>query len=191
MTDRPTSTRLPPVEQSQWTPSARELLAGVSDGDQVPNIFATLIRAEGLLRKWLPFGGKLLNGKIPIRDRELLVLRTGWNCRAEYEWAQHVAIGLKVGLTRDEIDKVATGPAADWDEFDAALLRAADELNSNFCLSDETWSALADRYNEQQMIEVLMLVGQYTMIAMTLNSLGVPLDSDIELSGRVLHGGDR
>jgi alkylhydroperoxidase family enzyme len=138
------------------------------------NIFATLVRHPGLFRKWMPFGGKLLSGKIPARERELLILRTGWNCRSEYEWAQHVLIGRAAGLGDDEIERVKAGPDDPaWDAFDATLLRAADELHADSCLTDATWAALAARYDEKQMIELPMLVGQYHLVAMTLNSLGV------------------
>jgi alkylhydroperoxidase family enzyme len=143
------------------------------------NIFTTLIRAEGLTRRWLPFAGKLLNGKLPARDRELLVLRTAWNCQAEYEWAQHVAVGLAAGLTQEEIDRVPAGPGAEWSEFDAYLLRAADELHGDWCISDDTWTVLAARYDTQQLIELPMLVGQYHMVAMTLNTLGVAIDEGL------------
>jgi 4-carboxymuconolactone decarboxylase len=142
------------------------------------NVFTTLIRAEGLTRKWLPFGGKLLNGKIPARDRELLILRTGWNCRAEYEWAQHVVIGLAAGLTEEEINRIPSTSAI-WDVFDSALLRAADELHGDYCITEETWAVLATGYDTQQLIELPMLVGHYHMVAMTLNSLGVQLDAGL------------
>lgn len=140
------------------------------------NIFTTLVRAEGLTRRWLAFGGKLLSGKIPARDRELLILRTGWNCQSEYEWAQHVVIGRSAGLTDDEIRRIPKGPGCQWGSFDSTLLRAADELHENYCLSDAIWAGLGDVYDTQQLIELPMLVGHYHMVAMTLNTLGVELD---------------
>jgi 4-carboxymuconolactone decarboxylase len=170
---------LPPDEQDE---QARDLLAGVNvSGAPASNIFLTLVRHPGLFRRWLPFGGKLLAGKLPPRERELLILRTGWLCQAEYEWAQHRLIGLSVGLSEEEIDRVREGPdAAGWDAFDSTLLRAADELHSGARISDMTWNALADRYDERQLIEVPMLVGHYHMVAFTLNSLGVPVEEGVD-----------
>ena len=113
------------------------------------------MRHPGLFRKWLPFGGKLLAGKIPPRDRELLILRTGWRCGAEYEWGQHAVIGRAAGLTDDEIRRVQDGPdAPGWSAADATLLRAADELHDDSCITDATWDALAARYDERQLIEL-------------------------------------
>ena len=124
---------------------------------------------------------EMLAGRLPARDRELLILRTGWRCGSEYEWAQHVVVGRAAGLTDDEIARVAVGPdAAGWDPFDALLLRAADELHDDSCLTDATWAALAERYDERQMVEVPVVVGHYHLVSFLLNSLGVPLEDGSE-----------
>jgi alkylhydroperoxidase family enzyme len=174
--------RIPPLPPEEQDEQARELLNGISAGGApAANIFSTLVRNPGLFRKWLPFGGKLLGGgKLPARDRELLILRTGWLCHAEYEWAQHREISKSIGISTDEIARVREGPdAVGWDPFDATLLRAADELHDDSKISDDTWAKLADRYDDQQLIEVPMLIGHYHMVAFTLNSLGVPLEDGL------------
>jgi alkylhydroperoxidase family enzyme len=171
--------RIPPLPAEEQDEQAQELLAGVrASAAPAANIFSTLVRHPGLFRRWLPFGGKLLGGgKLPARDRELLILRTGWLCRAEYEWAQHREISRSIGITDEEIDRVREGPGATgWDPFEATLLKAADELHADARISDDTWVALAERYDEKQLIEVPMLIGHYHMVAFTLNSLEVPLE---------------
>lgn len=176
MATHPDAPRIAPLAPGDRDAEARELLQGVALGDtEHPlNIFATLVRHPGLFRKWLPFGGKLLAGKLSARHRELLILRTGWRCRSEYEWGQHVVIARGVGLTDDEIRRVKDGPdAAGWDTIEATLVRAADELHDDCCISDDTWRALAGGLDEHQLIEVPMLVGHYHMVAFTLSSLGV------------------
>jgi len=178
---RPSAPRIPPLPESERDDRARELLAqagGAAAG--ATNIFTTLVRHPGLFRRWLPFGGKLLAGRLPARDRELLILRTGWNCRSDYEWAQHVRIARAAGLSDEEIARVRQGPGADgWSADDALLLAAADELHSDACLGDATWAALAERYDERQLVEVPMLVGHYHLVAFTLNSLGVQVEDDV------------
>ncbi len=176
--------RIPPLPPSEQDEQARELLAGVNvaGAPDVPaaNIFATLVRHPGLFRRWLPFGGKLLTGKLPPRDRELLILRTAVLCQAEYEWGQHRLIGLSAGLTESEVERVREGAdAPEWDDFDAALLRAAEELHADARISDATWQLLASRFDERQLIEVPMVVGHYYMVAFTLNSLGVQLEAGV------------
>ncbi|HZU60172.1 MAG TPA: carboxymuconolactone decarboxylase family protein, partial [Solirubrobacteraceae bacterium] len=167
--------------ESEQDEQARELLRGVKVNDApASNIFATLVRHPGLFRRWLPFGGKLLAGRLPARDRELLILRTAVLCRAEYEWGQHRLIGLSAGLSESEVERVHDGEdAPGWDDFDATLLRAADELHTQARISDATWERLAARYDERQLIEIPMLVGHYHMVAFALNSLGVELEPGV------------
>ena len=145
------------------------------------NIFATLARHPRLLKRWSAFGGTLLyRGELDPRDRELLILRTAWNCTAHYEWGQHRAIGLDAGLTTEEIDRIPAGAGADgWSDDDAMLLRAADELHADARIGDPTWAALSGRFNDAQLIELCMLVGQYHLVAFTLNSLGVELEDGV------------
>ena len=174
------SPRIAPIHAGDASGQERELLEGTVASLKGANIFSTLVRAPGLFRRWLPFAGKLLSGKLPARDRELLILRTAWNCRAGYEWGHHVALGLEAGLTRDEVDRVPAGPGAAWAASDSLLLQAADELHLEQRLSDATWEGLSARYDTQQLIELPMLVGHYHLVAMTLNTLGVELEATYE-----------
>ena len=115
------------------------------------------------------------------RERELLILRIGWLCQAEYEWGQHVVFGKGAGLTDEEIARIKEGPDAEgWDPFDAALLRAADELHADALISDATWASLGERYNTQQLMDVVFTVGQYNMVSMALNTFGVQLDKGVK-----------
>jgi 4-carboxymuconolactone decarboxylase len=175
MSGRPTSPRISPLPINEQDSQARDLLAAAHvEGTLASNIFTTLVRHPGLFRKWTPFSGKLLAGKLPPRDRELLILRTGWRCQSEYEWGQHALLAKDLGLTDSDLTRLREGPgAAGWDEFDAYLLRAADELHDESCISERTWEVLASRYDDRQLIEVVMVVGHYHLVAFTLNSLGV------------------
>ena len=168
--------RIPPLPESEWDEDVRTLLDG-----RAINIFTTLVRHRGLYRRWLPFAGKLLaGGRLGARERELLILRTATNCRAEYEWGQHVLLARQTGISDDEIRRVREGPAAEgWSDQDAALIRAADELHERSEIRDETWAALAERYDERELIELVMLVGHYHMVAFTLNSLRVQREDGV------------
>ena len=73
------------------------------------------------------------------------------------------------------------GPdAAGWAPFDATLLRATDELHADAFLSDATWKALAERYDTQQIIDLIFAIGQYNLVSMALNSLGVQLEAGMK-----------
>jgi 4-carboxymuconolactone decarboxylase len=178
--------RITPLPESEWSDELRPVLEACPPGFDVRlgdnNIFPTLARHEGLFRAWLPFGGFLLGrGVLPARERELLILRTGFNCSSDYEWGQHVRIAEQLGIAREEIRRVADGPDGDgWSASDATLLRAADELHGQSKISDATWTALADDYDQRALLEIAMLVGHYHMVAFALNSAGVELDAGLE-----------
>lgn len=172
-TARPSTPRIAPLPETEWDESARTLVEQASGGGAI-NIFTTLVRHRRLFRRWSAFGGVLLTGTLPARDRELLILRTGWLCQSPYEWGQHVRLARAAGLSDEEIQRVAAGTdGPGWSDLEATLLRAADELHADACITDSTWAALAAVYTVEQMIEVPMLVGQYHLVSFTLNSLGV------------------
>jgi alkylhydroperoxidase family enzyme len=174
--------RIPPLDPDELDEAGHALVDSTLSGPagSARNLYLTLVRHPGLFRRWLPFGGKLLAGRLPARDRELLILRTGWHCRAPYEWGQHVVIGRRAGLTDAEIDRIRVGPTAPgWSPADAALLRAADELHADARVSDGTWAELAGAYGTEALIEIPMVVGHHHLVSFTLNTLGVPLEEDL------------
>jgi alkylhydroperoxidase family enzyme len=123
---------------------------------------------------WAIAGHFLSNNQIPARDRELLTLRTAWLCRGEYIWASHQdTYATKAGVTAEEVARVTKGPdAKGWSTFDSTLLRAVDELQASRFISDATWKALSERYNDRERLEVVLTVATYTMLAMYFNSTG-------------------
>ncbi len=163
-----------------------------SDG-AILNIFGTLGHHPDLLRRWLVFANHVL-GKSTLspRDRELLILRTGWNCGSKYEWGQHVLIARRSDITDDEIERVKAGPSAsEWSDHDRALLQAADDLHDRSELGDETWAALSTTYGTEQLLDVVATVGNYHLVAMFLNTARVQLDPgvpDEDVPGRHLTG---
>lgn len=169
--------RLPPLADDALDEEMRARFAG----GPVLNIFRTLAHHPKLLKRWMVFGTHILGkNTLPERDRELLILRIGWLCRAEYEWTQHVLIAKRAGLSDDDIDRIAAGSDAEGlDPFDRVQLRAVEELHAEAFLSDATWKALSERYDTKQILDLIFTVGQYQLVSMALNSLGVQLDEDL------------
>jgi 4-carboxymuconolactone decarboxylase len=176
---RLTKPRLEPLPESEWTDEIREQLPTTPDGKIRPlNIFTTLARHPKLLKRWGVFGNHVLaKSTLPARERELVILRTGHLCKSGYEFHQHTRIGLASGLTRDEIAKLQRD-ASEWTGKDAALIRAADELHADQFISDATWKELAQSWNQQQLIDLVFAIGQYTLVSMALNTLGVQIEDD-------------
>jgi 4-carboxymuconolactone decarboxylase len=171
--------RVKPLPESEWTEEQKTLLEYYRrKSGKIYNIFLTQARDPELMKNWRTFSDYILNQtSLPERDREILILRTGWLCQSEYEFGQHTRIGEKAGLEPEEIVGITKGPdAPGWNPFDSALLRAADELHAEAFISDATWEALSKRYNEKQRLDLILTVGQYTMVSMFLNTCGVQLD---------------
>ncbi|MEU7721937.1 carboxymuconolactone decarboxylase family protein [Streptomyces tibetensis] len=184
---RPARPRLKPLPEEQWDPRTRELLAAAphDPGGGIPNIFTTLVRHPDLYERFLPFGGLLLaGGRLPGEVRELLILRTAWNTGARYEWGRHLPLARAAGVTDAEIDRIGEGPEAPgWTDLQRHLISAADELHEDATMSDATWEGLAGHFGDAELIEVVMLVGQYQMVAFFLNATGVELEPGFDSTG--------
>jgi alkylhydroperoxidase family enzyme len=179
---RPKAPRVAPLEEQDWSAEQRELLAPIAARNgRVFNVFKTLAHHPKLMKRWLPLGNHLLfKTSLSPRDRELLILRTAWLARADYEWGQHAVIAEREGLSRAEIERVAAGSeAAGWSPAEALLLKAADELFSDTCLSEASFAALSSRYRTAEILDIVFTVGAYAMLAMALNSFGVALDEGL------------
>ena len=139
------------------------------------NIFLTLAKNDGLFAAFLSLGSYLLSrkGTIPRREREIVILRVGWNSGSDYEFGQHTLIGLHVGLTEDEIHRLATAGLEGWAETDAALVAMSDELCRDNVVSDHTWEQLSAHWSEPQLLELLVLAGFYRLVSGFLRSVGV------------------
>jgi len=167
--------RIAPLRVEERTESERALLDPNGTGEPAINLFATLVRFPALYRSRAIQSAYIRSGStLSGRVREMIILRIGWLCGAEYEWAQHAPIARQEGLTDDELRDVAIGPdASGWGPLDAALLRATDELYQDDTVSDTTWVTLAESYSERGLIDIVITVAGYRMVSMVLNSLGV------------------
>lgn len=179
---RPRTPRISPLTPESASTEQLQLMEGLKRKGKVWNVFATFCQHTLLAKFWLPFATYVLrDNTVPPREREILILRIGWLCQSEYEWAQHVRIGKRTGLTADEIRGISEGAgSARLSESDRLLVRATDELHDDACLSDATWEALRAVYSQNQMIDLVFTVGQYNLVSMALNSFGVQLDDDLE-----------
>ena len=171
--------RIPPVERAAATPAQLEVMSGPTG--QL-NVIATIAQHPEVAKAWLPFGRYILSAStLPARDREVLILRIGWLCQAEYEWGHHAVLGRSAGLKDDEIVRISKGPdAAGLSPHDRVLLAAVDELHRDARIGEATWKALAAGYTTQQMIDLVFTVGEYNLVSMALRSFGVEREAGVE-----------
>lgn len=175
--------RIAPLTDVEIGDEHRAMLGDRFRDGPILNIFRTLLKAPKAYKAFMWWGGYILSNHnaIPPREREIIILRTGYNWKSGYEWAQHERIGMDCGLTDEEIERIKIGPNAEgWTPIEAAMIRATDELTSDGFVSDATWEALSE-LTEKQRMDLVMTVGQYTQVSMMLNSYGVQLDDDLTL----------
>lgn len=174
MTETSARPRLAPLTPAERTDEQQRLIDRVGSEK---HIFTTLVRHPELFEPFHRFAGRLLyRSGLPAQVRETLILRTAYRCRSAYEWVQHVEIARDAGVPDEVITAAGTAEPADPDAHTALLLRAADQLTVAHDLDDETWAALREHYDERQLIELCMLVGDYAMIAGVLKALRVSLE---------------
>jgi alkylhydroperoxidase family enzyme len=144
---------------------------------EVPELVTTLLRHPDLYQRITDLAVQLLGrGALAPRERELAVLRVGWLCQAPYEWGEHVRLAKQAGLTSVEIERVTQGSSATaWTKHEAAILSAAEELHETAMISDTTWAALSEKWDDRQLIELPVLIGQFTLVAYLQNALRLRL----------------
>jgi alkylhydroperoxidase family enzyme len=183
--------RIEPVPRSEWDETLTRLLTGAPGGVEEPmHIFTTLARQPELFRRWLGFGGALLSGRLSGRIRELVILRTAYRFDGRYEWAHHISLGEAQGIRADETAALGADLSdVEWDPFERAVLAAVDETADQGAVTDATWSTLAQRLSDAELVELVMLVAHYLMLSTVLRSLRVPLEPSAIALAEAVPGG--
>lgn len=178
------SPRITPVPDAELTAEQLPILESVNEEARTLTLFRTVLRAPAAMKALLTWGSYIQgrSNSLAGRDKELVILRTGYLCRAGYEWAQHRRIAARIGMSDAEIDRIKAGADADsWSASDRALLRACDDLHAKQFISDACWAELCEHFSEQQRMDLVFTVGQYTQMCMVLNTFGIQLDPGLEL----------
>jgi len=185
------SARLAPLPEAQWSAQTRAQLAGtlprVSElsGEGAPQpkplpILTVIAHHPTLLGPFLDFAGALAQrGVLARRESEVLALRAAWRSQSRFEWGHHAQFAHAAGMGDAEIARVAEQGDAALAPRESLLLRAADELHATQRFSDATWAALRSSYSDAQLVEIPFLVGQYTMLSMVAEGLGVPVEDGL------------
>jgi 4-carboxymuconolactone decarboxylase len=174
--------RIAPL-QPPYPPETEAMLARwMPPGSEVEplRLFRTLAVHDGLFSRMRPLGAGLLgHPRLAPRERELLILRTCARAGAEYEWGVHaVAFGALVGLSERQLAATASAGAEDavWEEGDRDLIVAADALYESDTLPEELWRRLADRFGEDQLLELVIVAGWYRLISYVINATQIELE---------------
>lgn len=163
---------LGPINWALW-----RILSKVA-GTPNAHLFSTVGRAKGLFRGWLIFSGRMMpGGRIRPRETELVINRVAYLRDCGYEMDHHSRLGRRFGVTPELLALVHEGPTAEGlSDVHRVLLTATDELLSTKDLSDVTWKALSQHFDERQLIEFMFLVVQYDGLATTIGTLRIERD---------------
>ena len=174
------SPRISGVEPEDFTDEQRALVGEWSS----MNFAKVIVRSPDLYRAFVPLIAKVIAGtNLPPRDRQVLCLRTLTLGDDVYEVTQHELISRSAGLTDAEIAAMRAGTGATLTPFDKTLIAAAEQLVRDQQITDETWRALAERYSQAQLMEVVVLVGTYLTMAMVTKNYEIPLEDDETFNG--------
>jgi 4-carboxymuconolactone decarboxylase len=173
--------RVSPLPEAERSAEQREIAMRFASLGMA-NAIGTYLRYPALAAAILPYTEYLLTAStLPPRHREILWLRTAWLARSNYLWAHRVPAARRAGLTATEIERIAAAPDdPSWGPFEAALLRAADELHVDAFVSEPTWEILAERYDANQLTDLVYGVGEITMHADVANTLRIGIEPGIE-----------
>ena len=168
-----------PLPPDQWDPSLQYI---IDDMNGAPiHIHCLLANHPELLKAWWGYRMySVTGGDLEQRDCELVILRVAVHVQVWYEWAAHVDRGLDAGLTLSDIYRVAAGPSAtDWNERDALLLRAVDQLLTERGISAATRDGLGAFFSPKQIMDIVSLQGLYVTIACLINTWGIELEERV------------
>ncbi len=169
--------RIPPLTPEDAPAEAQEILR-----DWPYNLHRTLARNIPTLTAWMPYAEHILrNNALPPREREIAILRVAYNAQCAYEWGLHVRLARSLGFSDADVDAIAAGAdSSHWTDAESALVRGVDEIMTWQMVTDETWAVLAMHFDEVQLIDYLFVTSQFVLVAVTLNSLRVPLEPELE-----------
>jgi 4-carboxymuconolactone decarboxylase len=177
MTD---TVRIPPVAPEDFTPEQAELIGAWTH----LNFSRVIVNNPKMYRTFVPhIEAVIAKTSLPPRERQVLVLRTLAASNDTYELAHHITISRNAGVTEDEIAAFQSGSGSALTDFDHVLIKAADELKADQVVSDSTWAKLAERYSNEQLMEVVFVTGCYLTMAMLTRSFGMeiePADGEFE-----------
>jgi alkylhydroperoxidase family enzyme len=168
------SSFIPPLDPPYAPDVAAELSKLMSGSDREPLLlFRTLARHLPLAKAWGTLGSHNLGrGTLPVRDRELIILRTCYLNRCEYEWGVHVRIYARAaGFSRDEWAATATpsGSCESWSHHDRDVLSFAEMLGARVPLTAEIRTSLRKHWDDAQFLEAAEVAGFYHGVSFIAN----------------------
>jgi alkylhydroperoxidase family enzyme len=183
--------RLPQIRDEEFTDETRAFFGqwtgGIfKDADKNP-VLRTFAHHPALANAFSPLNIHLLsNNTLPVKLRQIAIMRTAWLTEAVYMWSSHLQTSVSCGLSTDMYGPIQRGPDDPYfTPFERTVMLATEDLVRDHKVSDTHWDALRAEWNEQQMLDFLFTVGCYQMVAGVMRSTGAERQPDLlELADR-------
>jgi 4-carboxymuconolactone decarboxylase len=177
--------RLPPLNQREITDEAHATLAmwtgGIFKNADTNPVLLTFAHHPQLFDAFSQFNRHLLStSTLPVKERQIAIMRTAWICKATYMWSSHLRTSLNCGLEPAMFAPIQVGAHDPYfSEFERTIMRATEELVIQKVVGNATWQALCVRWNHQQMLDFLFTVGCYVTLAGVMRSAGVQREQSL------------
>jgi 4-carboxymuconolactone decarboxylase len=178
--------RIPRITPEEWTDGVKamfDVLSGPSfaknDENHVLNTFA---HYPELTQPFLMFNRHILTtSTLPVRLRQIAILRVGWVRKSRYMWSSHLRTSLRRGLVGEDFAPIKEGSDSPyWNDLERLVLRATDQLIATSDLDDELWDALSVHFDRKQLLDFLFTVGCYMLMAIVLNATRIDREPDLQ-----------
>jgi 4-carboxymuconolactone decarboxylase len=177
--------RLPQLGPNEWSQTAKEMFARWTAGPfkQAENnpVLRTFVHHPKLADLFSQFNiHLLLTSSLPVRQRQIAIMRTAWICKVRYMWSSHLQTSLGFGLEPELFAPLQRGADDPYfTEFERVIIRGVEELVEDRQISDDTWRALAEEWSNEQLLDFMFTVGAYVCIAGVMRTTGIERQPDL------------
>jgi alkylhydroperoxidase family enzyme len=177
--------RIPQIAEAERTDEVRAMFAAIAGAgtDDVEDhyVLKTFAQHPALTKPFLDFNLHLLTtSTLPVRLRQIAILRVAWEKRARYMWASHVRLSLRVGLVEADFEAAKLGLASPhWSDAERAIVRATDELMTRSDVDDAMWAELSAHLERKQIMDLLFTVGAYVLLALAFNAMRIQREPEL------------
>ena len=183
--------RMPPLTPETSTQEAKEMFdrwrSGPFKGSDQNPVLWTFAHNPQLADLFSALNIHLLSTtSLPLRDRQIAIMRTAWICDARYMWSSHLRTSLRRGLEPKLFGALQVGASDPYfTQLERTVIHATEDLVRDRLISDANWKALAAQWSNEQLLDFMFTVGTYVCIAAVMRSTGVQREEELlELAER-------
>ena len=176
---------LPQLPLEDFTDETRAFFGqwkgGIFNRAEQNPVLRTFAHHPQLANAFSPLNIHLLsNNTLPVKLRQIAIMRTAWITKAVYMWSSHLQTSVSCGLSPEMYGPIQRGADDPYfTDFERVVIRATEELVSDRKISHTNWQALMAEWDEKQILDFMFTVGCYVMVAGVMRSTGAERQEDL------------